>query len=125
MPEKRYTRTGIAGDSTDDRRFLAAASAVTAEPSTTGDGVLLQRNQFIHLFWNLTATDPSTYFSIQVWWYSPISGMWHKGETLTINDNDLTTLEVQGLDRVYLQVTNVVGTGSPTLDAWVGLVVPV
>lgn len=132
MPKKVHTRTGIAGDTANDRRLLAAVSADTAEPVLKGDGVLLQRNEFVHLFFKLTADDPATYYPLQIWWYTPISGMWHKGETLTVNANDVSTFEVQGMDRIYVQVVPpgpsydaVTYPEPPTLDAWIGLVVPV
>ena len=124
---KKTVRTGVVGDTPSDRRALASVTTVTAEPSLKGDGVLLQRNEHIHLFWKMTADDPAaSYFGIQLWWYSPISGYWHRGETFTVNSDDLTTIESQGLDRVYLQVTAVEnGGGAASIDAWVGLVVPV
>jgi hypothetical protein len=132
MPKKVHTRTGIAGDTANDRRLLADSSTSSADPSLKGDGILLQRNEFIHLFFKLTATDPATYFPLQLWWYTPISGMWHKGETLTVNANDVSTFEVQGMDRIYVQVVapgpsydGVTYPVVPILDAWIGLVVPV
>lgn len=136
MPKKVYTRTGIAGDTAADRRLLnvgvapigsPVAPALTEEPSASGDGILLQRNEFLHLFFNLTSTEPTAYYTLQIWWYSPISGRWHKGETLTINADDVSTIEVQGMDRIYVQVTNVSygADANTTLEAWLGLVVPV
>lgn len=130
MPTKVLTRTGIAGDTSAGRRLLPGVSTTSSAPSSPGDGVLLQRNEFLHLFFRLTADDPATYYTLQVWWYTPISGLWHKGETLTINDNDISTFEVQGMDRIYVQVTTVSYDAAtyptpPTLDAWIGLVVPV
>lgn len=130
MPKKVFTRTGIAGETANDRRLLAGVSDVTDAPTLKGDGVLLQRNEFLHLFFSMTAPDPATYFTLQIWWYTPISGKWHLGETLNVNANDVSTFEVQGMDRVYVQVTTVSYDSAtyptpPTLDAWIGLVVPV
>lgn len=139
MPKKVYTRTGIAGDTAADRRLLNVgtdqpylgdvppSTRLTDEPSASGDGILLQRNEFLHLFFNLTSTEPTAYYTLQIWWYSPISGRWHKGETLTINADDVSTIEVQGMDRIYVQVTNVSygADANTTLEAWLGLVVPV
>jgi|SaaInlStandDraft_5_1057022.scaffolds.fasta_scaffold00385_23 hypothetical protein len=122
MPKKVIVRTAQAGDTANARRVLSDVTATTAEPSAAGDGVLLQRNEFLHLFFAVAGTSPV--FSLQVWWYSPISGLWHKGEAMNINDNDLATIEVQGLTRVYLQVTAISGSATPTLNTWVGLVVP-
>jgi hypothetical protein len=87
-----------------------------------GEGILLDRNEFIHFLFKVGGTLPV--FSIQIWWYSPISGNWHKGEALTVNSTDIVTIEVQGLERVFLQVTAATGT-LPTLDGWLALVVPV
>jgi len=48
---------------------------------------------------------------------------------LTINADDLVTIEVQGLDRIYVQVTSVsfdsATYDTPSLEMWLGLVVPV
>ena len=140
MPKKVLTRTGKTGDTANDRRIVAvgdAPSSVTgtawAAPTLSGDGFLLQRNEFIHLFSRLnhsvTGADPATYYTVQVWWYTPISGHWHMGESLTINADDVATIEVQGFDRVYVQVTSVsfdISSFSvPSLEMWLGLVVPV
>ncbi len=124
---KKTVRTGVAGDTPSDRRALASVTAPTAAPSVKGDGVLLQRNEHIHIFWDMIAEHPDlSYFSVQLWWYSPISAAWHKGETFTVNADDLTTIESQGLDRVYIQITAVEnGGGDASIDAWIGLVVPV
>jgi hypothetical protein len=122
MPKKVIVRTAKAGDTAAARRIIVEATATTSEPSAAGDGVLLQRNEFLHLFFKVSGTNPV--FSIQVWWYSPISGLWHKGEALNVNDSDLATIEVQGLTRMYLQITAISGSDTPTLDAWAGLVVP-
>jgi hypothetical protein len=128
MPKKVYTRTGIAGNTAADRRLLnvGTTGVPTAAPSLSGDGILLQRNEFLHLFFSLTSADAAAYYTLQIWWYSPISSLWHKGETLTINADDVSTIEVQGMDRIYVQVTNVSSTdAATTLEAWLGLVVPV
>ena len=126
MPKKVTVRTGIPGETSNDRRLLSGVSAATSAPTLKGDGVLLQRNEFIHLFFKLASADAATFYTLQVWWYTPISGLWHKGESFTVNANDLSTFEVQGMDRVYVQVTTVsTSDASSTLDAWVGLVVPV
>jgi hypothetical protein len=97
-------------------------TGATAAPTLESEGILLQRNEYVHVFFEVGGTNPV--FSVVIWWYSAISGIWHRGETLNVNANDLTTLEVQGLSRMYLQVSAVSGT-TPTLNAWVGLVVPV
>jgi hypothetical protein len=122
MSKKVVVRSAISGTSANSRRILAGVTATTAAPSSIGDGIALQRNEFIHLLFKVAGTDPV--FTVQVWWYSPISGMWHQGEAMNVNASDIATIEVQGLSQMYLQVTAVSGT-SPVLDAWVGLVVPV
>jgi len=123
MATKVNVRSAIPGATAASRRILSGVTAATSAPTLPGDGVLLQRNEFIHLFFEVAGTNPV--FSVQIWWFTPISGKWHKGEALNVNANDLATIEVQGLSRVALQVTAVSGTGTPTLDAWLGLVVPV
>jgi hypothetical protein len=123
MAGKVIVRTAQPGETANARRILSGVTAPTAAPTLAGDGVLLQRNEFVHLFFDVTGTAPV--FSVQIWWYSSVSGMWHKGEALNVNDNDIATIEVHGLSRLYLQVTAISGSGTPTLNAWAGLVVPV
>lgn len=122
MSKKVVVRSATGGTSAASRRVLAA-TGVTLAPTVESDGILLQRNEFVHVFFQVGGTDDPV-FTVVIWWYSAISGIWHRGETLNVNANDLTTLEVQGLSRMYLQVSAVSGT-TPTLNAWVGLVVPV
>jgi hypothetical protein len=122
LSKKVVVRTAQEGATAAARRVLAAVSSATSAPTAEADGILLQRNEFIHVFFGVGGTDPV--FSVVVWWYSAISGLWHRGESFNVNSNDLNTIEVQGLSRMYLQVVSVSGT-TPTLDAWVGLVVPV
>lgn len=122
MSKKVIVRTAQEGATAAARRVLAAVSSATSAPTAAADGILLQRNEFIHVFFGVGGTNPV--FSVVVWWYSAISGLWHRGESFNVNSNDLNTIEVQGLSRMYLQVVSVSGT-NPTLDAWVGLVVPV
>jgi len=122
LSKKVVVRTAQEGATAAARRVLAAVSSATSAPTAEADGILLQRNEFIHVFFGVGGTNPV--FSVVVWWYSSISGLWHRGESFNVNANDLNTIEVQGLSRLYLQVVSVSGT-NPTLDAWVGLVVPV
>ena len=122
MPRKVINRTGKAGATASDRRILAGVTAPTAVPTVQEDGFLLDRNEFIHFLWQITGTNPV--FRVQVWWFSFVTGRWHRGEALTINNDDITTIEVQGLNKVYLQITSVAGT-SPVANAWLALVVPV
>ena len=143
MPKKVFIRTGKAGDTANDRRIVSVTTEPPTEgekqgtvwvgPSLSGDGHLLQRNEFIHLFSMLnngvSNPDPATYYTIQVWWYTPISGYWHMGESFNINANDVATIEVQGFDRAYVEVVSVsydnVTYDAPALEMWLGLVVPV
>lgn len=122
MPKKVITRTGKPGATPDERRIMAGQTGTNPAPTTQEDGYLLNRNEFLHLLFKAAGTTPV--FSIQVWWYSQISGRWHRGEALTVNNDDVVSIEIQGLNRVYLEVTGVVGAGA-TLDAWLALVVPV
>ncbi len=122
MPKKVITRTGHPGATPNDRRILVAVTGATAAPTLASDGDLLNRNEFIHLLFKLGGTTPL--FQLHIWWYSEISGEWHRGEKISLNGDDLASIEVQGLSRVYLQIISATGT-SPTLDAWLALVVPV
>ena len=129
MSNKVLVVTAKKGALANDRRVLANVSAATAAPTLSSDGDFLNRIEYLHLLFKLTNTDSSNSctFYVQVWWWSAITDMWHKGEMLKVNDNDIHTIENQGLNRIYLQVTQKVygGSTTPTLDAWVGMVVPV
>jgi hypothetical protein len=122
MARRLRIETAKSGATANDRRVLVSATAATPSPTASSDGFLMEGNEFVHLLFTTGGTTPV--FQIQVWWYSTVSGQWHKGEVLTVNDDDLDEIEVQGLERVFLQVTGVSGT-SPVLDAWIGLVVEV
>jgi len=123
MPKKVITRTGVPGATPQDRKMLDTITSITPPPSTKEDGILLNRNEFIHFLFRVGGTSPV--FSLQLWWYSFITGTWHKGEKLTVNDHDVVTLEVQGLDRVALEITSSPTGITPVLDCWLALVVPV
>ena len=125
MPKKVVTRTGVPGATPDARRLLSDAVAAGVPPDSTDQtlGALLNRNEFIHLLFDVSGTNPV--FTLQVWYFSSISGIWHRGEAITVNNKDIVSAEIQGLNRVYLEVIGVAGTGTPTLQAWLALVVPV
>ena len=131
MAKKVLTRTGVAGIDSDDRRVseMKNLSSASNAPTVSSDGTLLNRNEFIHLLFELNATDSTTTYYIQLWWYSPVSAMWHKGETLAVNGNDLHTIECQGLSRLYLQLESIVlgssESSNSNINAWISLVVPV
>jgi len=117
------------GQTANDRKVLNAVSAVQQAPSLSTDGIFLNRIVHAHFFFKFTNPDAnnSCTFYVQLWWWNPITEMWHKGARLAVNDSDINTVECQGLNRVYMQVDDVVYTGSdtPTLDAWIGMVVQV
>ena len=130
FPKQIVVRSAKPGATASSRKVLDEVDSVdSTTPTLPSQGTLLNRNEFIHLFFNITATDADTTFYVQIWWYSAVSEQWHKGERLSINDDDVSTIEVQGLSRMHLQVDDIVNgaseSGTPTLDAWVGLVVPV
>ena len=117
------------GATSADRKVLVTKTQTMAAPSGSAEGNFLNRIEFLHIFFKLTNADTANActFYIQVWWWSPITEMWHKGERLKVNSDDIQTLETQGLNRIYLQIDQIVfnGSGSPQLDAWLGMVVPV
>lgn len=117
------------GQTANDRRVLTSVSTAGSAPTLATDGYFLNRVSYVHLFFNLTNSDAANActFYVQLWWWNPITDMWHIGERLKVNNDDIHTIECQGLNRLYLQVDQVVfsGSGTPTLDSWVGMVVPV
>lgn len=116
------------GQTANDRRVLSGITSPSSAPSDQTSGYFLNRVEYVHLLFKLTNEDSANTctFYIQLWWWSPISETWHIGERLKVNHNDVHTIEVQGLNRIYLQVDSVVyaGQGLPSLDAWLGMVVP-
>lgn len=121
MASKVKLETGKSGATASARRILAGVSTTSAEPTLSSDGYLLQNTEVFHFLFDVGGTSPV--FSLQVWYYTTISGTWHKAEALTVNSDDLVTIEHDGFHRVYLQVVGVTGT-SPTLNAWLALVKP-
>lgn len=119
MSRRVKTTTAKAGATASERRVLSAVSAAGAEPSQSTDGYVIQQNEYLHLLFELGGTDPV--FRIRIWFYSEISGHWHRSRQVVVNDDDIVTVEVQGLDRVYLQVETTPSGTSPTLSAWVAL----
>jgi len=130
FPKQIIVGSAKPGATASSRKVLDAVDSVdSSAPTLSSQGTLLNRNQFIHLFFNVDTTDSDTTFYVQLWWYSAVSEQWHKGERMSVNDNDISTIEVQGLGRLHLQVDSIVNgaseTGTPSIDAWIGLVVPV
>jgi hypothetical protein len=132
MPDKFITVSAKKGDTAADRRILTEvykADIPTKEPVKSIDGQFLNRVQFVHLMFELNNPDTikPCIFYVQLWWWSPITDVWHKAERLKVNANDIHTIEVQGLNRLYLQVDAISYSGSetPYLNAWLAAVVPV
>jgi hypothetical protein len=123
MARRVKTTTAKAGQTANDRRVLAQVNTVTNAPTLSTDGYLLEQNEFVHLLFKVSGTSPV--FRIRIWWYSQVSGEWHKGRQIVINANDIVTAEVQGLNRVYLQVETAPTGTNPLLSAWIALVRPV
>lgn len=123
MTRRVKTTSAKAGTTAANRRVLAGATGVTAEPLVSSAGDLIEQNEIIHLLFRVGGTNPV--FRVRIWWYSLISGEWHKGRQVAINASDVVTVEVNGLSRVYLQVETTPSGVAPTLDAWVALVRPV
>lgn len=130
FPKQIVVRSAKPGATSASRKVLNGVDSVDSSgPTLPSEGTLLNRNEFVHLFFNVDTTDSDTTFYVQIWWYSAVSEQWHKGERLSVNDNDVATIEVQGLSRIDLQVDSIVNgaseSGTPSIDAWIGLVVPV
>lgn len=119
MADQVTNISGKKGTTAGDRRISAAVSAPTNAPSGSSAGYLTNRSRFMHLLFDAKGTNPA--FLVQIWWWSDISDIWHKGEVVTVNGPDIITLETQGLLRVAIQVVQVAGT-NPTMDAWLALV---
>ena len=123
MARRVVNRTAKGGATPGDRRVFADATGVTAAPMSASDGFIMEQNEFVNLLFGVNGTDPV--FSIQVWWYSQISGMWHKGTRFAVNDDDIVTLEPLGLNRLYLQIDVAPSGTNPELNGWIALVRPV
>jgi len=123
MARRVKNTTAKAGATASDRRVIAQATGVTAAPSTSTDGYLLQQNEICHLLFAVGGTNPV--FRVRIYLYSDISGHWHKGRQVVVNADDVVTLEVDGLSRIMLAVETAPQGTSPTLDAWIALARPV
>lgn len=103
--------------------MLEAVSTTTSAPSSGSDGYIVEQNEFVNLLFSASGTSPV--FRVRIWWYSFISGEWHRGQQVVVNSSDIVTVESQGLNRIYLQVETPPSGTDPELDAWVALVRPV
>lgn len=128
MGKKVVVVSAKKGSLSSDRAVINSSQATTTTaPSSVTDGILLNRVEYIHLLFKLDIpSSASCTFYLQLWWWSPVSEVWHKGERLAVNANDIHTVEIQGLTRLYLQIDgrSYSGSGTPSLSAWVGSVVP-
>lgn len=123
MPTRVYVRTAKKGLTAADRKVIVGVSAITAEPVANDEGVLLEGLESVHLLFRIDGgTAPE--FVVQIWYYSTISGRWHRGESIVVAADDIITVESLGLERMYLQVASVVDP-TASLSAWVAQVVPV
>lgn len=117
---------------TDRRLFYSAISggtfsgdSPTADPSLSSDGFVTQGVETLHIFFEFTPTVPGAdSVDIQLWWWSSITGKWHAGEAPinSITENTVFTVESLGLERLYIQVKNAVGTS--TMSSWASRVIP-
>ena len=123
MTRRVKNTTAKPGTTPSDRRVLSEVTTTTTAPSAKTDGYLNEQNEFIHLLFKISGTNPV--FRVRIWWYSRVSGEWHKGQQVVVNDDDLVTVEVQGLHRVFLQVETTPAGTSPVLNSWIALVRPV
>lgn len=122
MVDTLVTRTIKPGQDPNGRRILAGISATTDPPGGGPEqGYPTHHCRTVHLLFAVTGSN--AVFQVRVWWFSVISGAWHEGELLTISSDDLYTIDVQGLDFLFLQVTDVRTPGTTTISAWGALVV--
>jgi hypothetical protein len=106
-----------AGDTAADRRLIAAAAAVTPDPTLATDGWSMQGGNYLHLYTELTA--PATAAAITPWYYSEIAGQWFEGNQLTFTAADAFALiQVEGEARAFIVVDSLTGAG--TVDVWGG-----
>ena len=123
MPRRVKTTSAKIGNTAAKRRVLSDVSTITAEPTKSGDGYIIEQNELAHLMFDVSGTNPV--FRVRYWLYSLISGKWHKGRQVVVQTSDLVTIEMQGMDRIYLQVELTPAGTNPKLDAWIALVRPV
>jgi len=123
MPRRVKTTSAKIGNTPAGRRVLSDVSDTTSSPTLKGQGYQIEQNELAHLLFNVSGTNPV--FRIRYWLYSIISGKWHKGRQVVVQTSDLVTLELQGMDRIFLQVEATPSGVNPKLDAWIALVRPV
>jgi hypothetical protein len=123
MARRVKNTTAKAGTTAANRRVLAGVTATTSAPSAKTDGYKLEQNEILHLLFKVQGTAPV--FRVRIWWWSNISSTWHRGRQVVVNASDLVTVEVEGLDKIALQVEQDPAGTSPILDAWIAMVRPV
>jgi hypothetical protein len=140
MAQRVYLESVKAGLTATDRRLFYASTTApsesdpgvfsggspTGEPSTAADGFVTQGIEALHLMFDFVpdTSTGSESVEIQLWWWSSISGVWHAGEAPinVITESTVMTVECLGLERVYIQVKNAVGTFY--LSGWAARIIP-
>ena len=134
MAQRVYLETVKPGLTAADRRIAYAASASSVfattdnidDPVASSDGVVTQGVEALHILFDFAPNVPGAdSVDIQVWWWSSITGTWHAGEspTYSITESTVFTVENLGLERMYIQLKNPVGTFA--LSIWAARIIPV
>ena len=126
---KRVIVRSIKSGSTSAQRKAFSETEATDPPSLIDDGFLMSGNQFVQMYFKRTVDDDDTVFTLRIWQWSDISGMWHEDDSIDVTGDDLALVEVQGNTRIAVQVESITPGGGegpdPLIEGWIGLVVPV
>ncbi len=133
MAQRVYLETVKPGLTAIDRRVVYAASSAGSftttdnlnDPVASSEGVVTQGVEALHILFDFAPNTPGAdSVDVQIWWWSSITGTWHAGEspTYSITESTVFTVENLGLERMYIQLANPVGTF--TMSVWAARIIP-
>ena len=133
MAQRVYLETVKPGLTAIDRRVVYAASSAGSftttdnlnDPVASADGVVTQGVEALHILFDFAPNTPGAdSVDVQIWWWSSITGTWHAGEspTYSITESTVFTVENLGLERMYIQLANPVGTFAVSI--WAARIIP-
>ena len=133
MAQRVYLETVKPGLTAIDRRVVYAASSAGSftttdnlnDPVASSEGVVTQGVEALHILLDFAPNTPGAdSVDVQIWWWSSITGTWHAGEspTYSITESTVFTVENLGLERMYIQLANPVGTFA--MSVWAARIIP-
>ena len=103
-----------------ERALIIGATADTAAPSASNDGIAAYLAQNMHLVATAHGTQTCT---LVVWFYLAMADKWVQSSlSLGIGPSETKYLgsPINGIDRLYIQVTATATPSASGVDVWVG-----